>query len=780
MSPEQAEMSGLDVDTRSDIYSLGVLLYELLTGTTPFDKERFQTAGYDEVRRIIREEEPARPSTRLSTLGQGAATVSANRRSDPQALRRLVRGELDWIVMMCLEKDRSRRYESASALAADVQRYLTDEPVQACPPSAWYRFRKFARRNRATLATASLLSLATLLVVGLVAGGLGWMARDRSVRQAKLNLEVERALDDAARARDQALRLTDHPDRWKAALAEATSELKRAQGLAVQDEAALEPPLRERLRAQKSILDADETDRRFAARFEEIRLEQTNVDLENSEFETGIAFTALAEAFLHHYRIEFGVTPAAQAAAIIQGRPPSVQDVLLAALEVSQDNVPKDDRHAGQWLGAVVDGADARPWRRRAQQALQASDWKAFSQIVEEAATARQPTSLLLGLARKTPPDSPIRLEVSRRIRQAYPGDFWTNHDLACYLLYRQAPQSEEAIRYFTAALALRPGNPAVRVNLGNALSARGDLDGAMLAYREAVDGHPNYVAARQRLRQALEQKGDLDGAIAEQRPIVRLTNQALDHVILGYLLKKKGLIDDAIASYRKAVELDPKSAHNHTYLGLALHDKGQVDEAIACYRKGIELYPRHVLSHLALGHALLAKGLPDEAAVEFRERDRLILAPARKAFRQKPYDPVARDALAERLNNLAWCLATAAERDARAPDLAVSMAKEAVELKPQEGNYHNTLGTALFRAGRWTDAVVTLERADQLRGGKNFGSNAFFRAMAQWQRGDNDEARGWYARAVEWMDKNEPKNEELQRFRAEAALLLKVEQKKE
>jgi serine/threonine protein kinase len=162
MSPEQAGQSGLDIDTRTDVYALGVLLYELLTGTTPFDSERLRTAGFDELRRIIREEEPPRPSTRISTLGQAAATVSDNRKSDPKRLSQLFRGELDWIVMKALEKDRNRRYESASAFAADVQRYLHDEPVQACPPSTWYRFRKFARRNKAVLVTAAVVALAAL------------------------------------------------------------------------------------------------------------------------------------------------------------------------------------------------------------------------------------------------------------------------------------------------------------------------------------------------------------------------------------------------------------------------------------------------------------------------------------------------------------------------------------------------------------------------------------------------------------------------------------------
>jgi serine/threonine protein kinase/tetratricopeptide (TPR) repeat protein len=211
MSPEQAGLSSLDIDTRADIYALGVLLYELLTGMTPFDADRLRTVAYDEMRRIIREEEPPTPSRRLSTLGQAAATVSANRQSDPKKLGQFLRGELDWIVMKALEKDRNRRYETASALAADVQRYLKDEPVEAFPPSAWYRLRKFVRRHRPVVWSAA----AVLALVLLGGGGAAWWGQQRAaaLRDVKAALAQATTAEQLANERlDQVTRERDRAD----------------------------------------------------------------------------------------------------------------------------------------------------------------------------------------------------------------------------------------------------------------------------------------------------------------------------------------------------------------------------------------------------------------------------------------------------------------------------------------------------------------------------------------------------------------------------------------
>src|SRR5262249_46684991 len=194
MSPEQAEMSGLDIDTRSDVYSLGVLLYELLTGAPPLDNRQLRSAGYAEIQRLIREQEPPRPSTRISTQGGEATVTAASRGTDVRHLCQLLRGDLDVIVMKALSKDRNRRYESPAGFAADVGRFLRHEAIEARPPSAMYKLRKFARRNRLGVGIGALLG-----VMLLAAGSLGWLAYLGERRHSELEEKMRRAEEDRQR-----------------------------------------------------------------------------------------------------------------------------------------------------------------------------------------------------------------------------------------------------------------------------------------------------------------------------------------------------------------------------------------------------------------------------------------------------------------------------------------------------------------------------------------------------------------------------------------------------
>ena len=204
VSPEQATAGGQDIDTRSDIYSLGVILYELVTGTTPVEKSSLKGTPIDEIVRIIRDVEPPPPSNRLTNLDGLAETTFVNRKSDRSRLRRIVQGELDWIIAKALEKDRTRRYESPAAFADDVKRFLRSEPILAKPATYAYRFRKFVQRNRGLV--AALTAITTTLIIGLVASTLGFISASRSQELAEIELNRNRELmyvSDVNRAQNE-------------------------------------------------------------------------------------------------------------------------------------------------------------------------------------------------------------------------------------------------------------------------------------------------------------------------------------------------------------------------------------------------------------------------------------------------------------------------------------------------------------------------------------------------------------------------------------------------
>jgi tetratricopeptide (TPR) repeat protein len=705
MSPEQAELNQLDIDTRSDIYSLGVLLYELLTGSTPLDKKRLKEAAMLEVLRIIREEEPPKPSTRLNTTDE-LPSVAANRGLDPKKLSGLLRGELDWVVMKCLEKDRTRRYETANGLAQDIQRYLVDEPVQACPPSAWYRFRKFVRRNRTALTVAGLI----LCVIALVGGGAGWVLRDRAARQARAVNELEQTLERADFFQGQGKR------------AEALAALERAESLV--GEAPPDPARDARLAALKERLAAETRDQQFIARFEDIRLRvESQVDQDESYFNREAALPKYRNA-LGQYGIAFGVTAPAQVADRIQGRPERVRRDLVAALDECFRFSTKDAPHIRKWLLASLAAADNDAWRVRVRKSQADADRATLEQLAREVDARDQPPSFLNCVAHALPNSmNGARLKLFRRIQRAYPADLWANHWLAYELT--ENGQFAEAIRYYTAALALRPRNPGIYLNRGCALRDAGELDAAIADLREARALAPKYANVHANLGVALAAQGHMDEAIAAYREAIRLKpGYSAAHANLGHALAAREQWEEAIAAYHEAIRFKKDNAPAHNGLGSALNALGQVDDAIKEFREALRIKEDFAEAHSNLGTALVALGQVDDGIAECREAIRL-----RKDFAG------------------AHCNLGSALHSKGRFDEAIAAYHEAIRLKKDCLEAQSNIGCALFAKGQVDDAIAAYH--ETLRINKGYAPAHHNLGEALYSKGQLDDAIAAFREAI-------------------------------
>jgi serine/threonine-protein kinase len=567
-----------------------VLLYELLTGSTPLDRRRLKEVALLEVLRVIREEEPPKPSTRLSTTDE-LPTVAANRGLEPRKLSGVVWGELDWIVMKALEKDRNRRYETANTFAMDIQRYLADEPVLACPPSPWYRLRKYARRNRGRLTAAGVLALA--LFVGV--GGIGWGIRDRAARQARAASDMERSLERAELYVQQGNR------------ADARAVLDQAERIA--SEASPDPDHRVRLDALRQRLDAVEHDEQFVAGYEKVRLRaESQVDVVKSRFTREAAFPEVRELF-RQYGIVFIETPPDQAAARVQSRPGRVRDQLIAALYCCEHHTPKDDARTLEWLRALLEAVDTDSWRVNTRKAIAARDWKAVEQLIRAVDVAQQPPALLLQFADALPAEQKgARLDFMRKIQGAYPADLWANHELAWELI--ESGRHGEAIRYLTAALALRPDSPGFYLNRGRCLAEAKELDAAVADYERCLALAPNYFTAWASLCVARQLQGRLqEWLVATDRAVKMCPDRAdaWSNRALAYL--KLNEPEKAIADSSRAIALDEKLAAAWANRGSANRVLGRYDRAISDCTKAIELDEKLAGAWAARGNSHLQRG---------------------------------------------------------------------------------------------------------------------------------------------------------------------------
>jgi tetratricopeptide (TPR) repeat protein/serine/threonine protein kinase len=740
MSPEQAGMSDLDVDTRSDVYSLGVLLYELLTGTTPFLKDRFRQVSYDEIRRIIREEEPPRPSTRLSESGDTLTTISAQRQTDPGRLTKQVRGDLDWIVMKALEKDRNRRYESPGAFAADVQRYLADEPVQARPPSAGYRLRKFLRRNRSRVLAAGLI----LFFVALVAAGAGWLAFDRAARRTKAGNDFDLARERTEMFLGQGKR------------AEAREAFEQTRRLAL--DVGSDPARAQRLADLQERLEAAERDQDFHFWFERLRLEgQSEVLIEQTSFAREYTFADIREG-LRRYGLDIGVMPREQAIALIQSRPAMVRQDLVAALEECLSQAPKDEKQMREWLRAVLDPGDDDAWRARVRRAKAERDWKTLEQLAREADVRKHPQNFLLLVGLSLPKEmGASRLTLYQRIQHAYPGDLWANMFLAEEL--KKHGRAAESVRYHTAVVALRPLNPGVYANRAIALEAAGELEAAITDNERALALAPEYFWVHNNLGQVLLKAHRKERAAAEYREFLRYKpDSAPAHTNLGAALFPDHL-DECIAEHREAIRLDKTLPEVHYNLGNALIRKGDLDGAIAAHREAIRLRDDYAGAHLFLGNALGMKGQVDEAIAEFHKALAIKkdFAEARKCLgdalhdKQRPTDAIReyREAIriqkdyAEAHFGLANVL-----YDLKRLDDAIESFRDVIRIQKDHVGAHTNLGNAHFLKDAFDDAIAAYRAAIKLKDDAHEAHFGLGNALQA--KGDPDGAVAAYRRAIE------------------------------
>jgi tetratricopeptide (TPR) repeat protein len=675
MSPEQALAQPAGVDHRTDLYSLGATLYELLTLTPAFPGRDRQA-----LLRQIAFEEPL----------------------PPRRVNKTIPAELETIVLKAMAKNPLERYATAQELADDLERFLNDEPIWARRPTMVQRVRTWARRHRPVM-----WSVAVGLLIGLVmlTGNVGWFVRDQAARQARIATEVQAALDEAQRFVRE--------DKWPAAQAAA----KRAEALLASGRGSEEL----QRRVQELLADLQ-----MIARLEEVRILGSHV--KDGHFDSEGEDRGYAAAF-RDYGLDVETLDPREAAERIGAR--TIRVELAAALDrwaQTRRWFPQKGKKSWQDLLALARAADLDPMRRALRDAVLRGDRQV---LLQQAACkdlgARPPVTLVLlaeFLAEMGKQAEATAL--LRRAQEQYPGDFWINHELAYCLDKGGTSRADEALRFYTAAVAIRPESPGARLNLGNALTRKGLLDEALAAYRRAIDLKQDYAEAHCNVGNILTDQGRLDEAIATYRRAIELKPDLPEaHVNLGLAFHKEGRLDEAIAAYRRAIDVKPDYADAHCNLGSALAEKGRFDAAAAACRKAIELKPDFPEAYFHLGLALSGTGRLEEALTAYHQATSL------------------RPNYAEAHNNLGHILGCKGLLDE-----ALAAYRRAIELKPNLAIAHFNLGRTLEKKGQLTEAVVAYRRAIELK--PDWAEAHYDLGNALGEEGLLDEAVAAYRHAID------------------------------
>jgi serine/threonine-protein kinase len=635
MAPEQARGEVERIDERADVFGLGAILCQILTGEAPF------ASATGEAMRLAQRADLADAFARLDGCGADVELVALAKR--------------------CLAAQPEGRPRDAGAVAEAViayQRSVAERLRRAEMERAQAEVKAGEERKRRRLAVGLGAALVCLLL-GASGAGL-WYQREqarraaeqereqarRAAEEARRVADVEReasaALREAATLRERTLRLTEKLGEWKATLGLARSALARAQR-GLEKEPKADARLRDQAEETAAVLTADARDLRLLAAFEKARKAEAEVDVVRSEFKTRRTYASL-KAALVKYGLPAGRLGAAEVARRVGRRPGAVRAKVVAILGECLMRGAGRGAPERRWFLDVLARLDPDPWRGRVRSALARRDRRALVPLAKGPEVERQGPDFLVQLARALPNEpAGLRIDLLRRAQQLHPGDFWLQHHLAYELEGSvsapagRPPVAEsakraalnEAVRHYTAALALRPDNTGVYVNLSSVLRAIGDPGGAVRAARKAIRLAPGYLAAHGNFGAALLDKNDFDGAEAAYRKAIALLNRsgagarrpaAIYHNGLGLALRGKKDFEGAAAALRKALALDPKLGHAHHNLGLVRLDQQDLPGARAAFQKASDLDPGFAAAHFNLGLVLLDLGEPAGAEKAFRK----------------------------------------------------------------------------------------------------------------------------------------------------------------